>query len=290
MDLANQRTDEEMLRMIMKRAIQDPHIRFVGLEGSRSNRNVPVDRLQDFDITYLVDDLSVFEDAAWLDYFGERLIMQKPNESSLFPPAEVLGYTYLMIFQDGNRLDLKVRCIDTIHDYLAADQLVTVLLDKDQNLPKLPEPTDRAYWITPPSEKNYRDCINEFYWVATYVAKGLVREELLYANDHLAEFVRPELLRMLTWRVGFETGYTLSIGKNHKYLSHYIDSACWSQLLLTYDLKSVEHTWQALFICVELFQKESRQIAQLHGFSLAEEEQVIPYLQELYKNGKKMIH
>lgn len=289
MNLANQRTEDEMMGIIMERAIEDSHIRFVGLEGSRSNQKVPKDRLQDFDITYFVDDLSVFADEAWLDYFGERLIMQKPDESSLFP-SEVVGYTYLMIFQDGNRLDLKLRPIALINEYLAADQLVTVLLDKDQILQEWPEPTDKAYWIAPPSEKNYQDCVNEFYWVATYVAKGLVRDELLYANDHLSDFVRLELLRMMSWRVGFENGYTVSIGKNHKYLSRYIEPSCWERLLLTYDLKSVEHTWQALFTCVELFEEESRQVAELCGFTLAQEEQVIPYLQELYKNGKKMIH
>ena len=50
-----QRTPEEMMNLILSRAENDAHIRVVGMEGSRTNQNIPKDRFQDFDVTYFVD-------------------------------------------------------------------------------------------------------------------------------------------------------------------------------------------------------------------------------------------
>ena len=39
-----QRTPEEMMNLILSRAENDVHIRVVGMEGSRTNQNIPKDR------------------------------------------------------------------------------------------------------------------------------------------------------------------------------------------------------------------------------------------------------
>ena len=90
-----QRTPEEMMNLILSRAENDAHIRVVGMEGSRTNQNIPKDRFQDFDVTYFVDDPALYtEDDTWVNVFGERLIMQKPEDMELFPAVEE-GYSSL---------------------------------------------------------------------------------------------------------------------------------------------------------------------------------------------------
>ena len=42
-----------------------------------------------------------------------------------------------------------------------------------------------------------------------YVIKGLCRKEILFAIDHFNQIVRHELLRMISWKVGIETGFKL---------------------------------------------------------------------------------
>ena len=111
-------------------------------------------------------------------------------------------------------------------------ELTKVLLNKDEPDRLYPTSTDKAYWIQQPSEEFYHDCCNEFWWVTTYVAKGLARREILYAQDHLNQIVRPMLLKMLSWRVGIETDFSLSVGKNYKYIEQYLDEDIWQQLLL----------------------------------------------------------
>ena len=51
----------------------------------------------------------------------------------------------------------------------------------------IPVANDSSHYIKKPTQQQFYDCCNECYWVATYVAKGLVRHELNYALKHLNE-------------------------------------------------------------------------------------------------------
>ncbi|WP_439015594.1 aminoglycoside 6-adenylyltransferase [Bacillus velezensis] len=80
------RSEDEMMKLILDIAMKDERIRLVTLEGSRTNKNVPRDKFQDYDISYFVTDMDSFtSDESWLDQFGERMMMQKPEDMELFP-------------------------------------------------------------------------------------------------------------------------------------------------------------------------------------------------------------
>lgn len=77
---------DALMERILAYAKRDDRIRIVTLEGSRANRNVPEDDLQDYDITYFVTELDPFvQNENWLQSFGEIIIMQKPEDMELFP-------------------------------------------------------------------------------------------------------------------------------------------------------------------------------------------------------------
>lgn len=82
--------------------------------------------------------------------------------------------------------------------------------------------------------RQFDDCCNEFWNVSTYVVKGLARNEILFAIDHLNGIARPNLLRMMTWQIGSERGYTFSVGKNYKFINHYLPKKDWEALLSTF--------------------------------------------------------
>ncbi len=54
------RSEEEMYHLILQKAQLDERIRGVLLNGSRANKQVKPDRLQDFDIMYVVTELTSF--------------------------------------------------------------------------------------------------------------------------------------------------------------------------------------------------------------------------------------
>ncbi|TPG69053.1 aminoglycoside 6-adenylyltransferase [Brevibacillus laterosporus] len=267
------RNEKEMLGLILEFAKNDGRIRAVVLEGSRTNPNVPNDMFQDFDISYLVNEMDSFvRDPNWINVFGDRIIMQTPEAMSMFPPELGRRFSYLMLFTDGNRIDLTLTPLDEKDEYCKEDKLMVILMDKDNCLPEIPTSTDEDYWVKRPSAEFFADCCNEFWWVSTYVAKGLWRKEILYAQDHLNKNVRPMLLKMLEWQVGIQTDFSVSIGKSDKYLEKHISEQSWQELLSTYADGSYDGTWKALFAMGNLFRSTAKYVADHLHFRYPQEE------------------
>ncbi|RRJ65974.1 aminoglycoside 6-adenylyltransferase [Paenibacillus oralis] len=278
------RSEQEMMQLILDYARNDDRVRAVGMNGSRTNPNAPKDRFQDYDIVFLVTDMKSFiRDKHWMDCFGSRIIMQTPEDMKLIPPELDGNFAYLMLFSDGNRIDLTLCPVEKKETWNNGDKLSLVLLDKDRALPHLPEPTDQDYWVKHPSAAFYGDCCNEFWWVSTYVAKGLWRREMTYAMDHLNMCVRPMLIKMLEWKVGLDTGFSLSTGKNGKYLEKYLPNQSWLALMSTYPEGTYAAVWRALFAALDLFRSTAKEVAERlnYEYPLDDDRNVTAYLKRV---------
>ena len=260
------RSEQEMLDLILETARQDERIRAVIMNGSRANPNAPRDCFQDFDIVYIVTDVAPFRhNLEWIKRFGELMILQMPDEMDDPPSDNEGGFTYLMQFADGNRIDLGLDPLAMLPELITDSQSI-LLLDKDGIIPPLPPASDRDCLPRPPTAKAFADCCNEFWWVSPYVAKGLWREEITYAKHMLDHFVRDQLDKMLGWYVGVETGFVRSTGKYGKYLERYLAPEPWDLLLKTYADASYEHTWEALLAACDLFRLTALRVAEHFGF------------------------
>ena len=282
------RSEQEMMKRFVDFAMHDHRIRLATLEGSRTNRNIPPDRFQDFDISYFVTDMDSFkENDQWLDIFGKRMMMQKPEAMELFPSELGNWFSYLILFEDGNKLDLTLIPIHEANDYFAnSDGLVQVLLDKDTLIRNEVPIDDRQYWIKKPTANEFDDCCNEFWMVSTYVVKGLARKEILFAIDHLNEIARPNLLRMMAWQIGSAQGYTFSVGKNYKFINRYLPREDWEHLLSTYSENGYPNMWQSLFTCYALFRKYSKAVAASLGYPYPDyDDAITKYTANIY-NGQ----
>ena len=103
------RTEQEMMDAVLGFARRDERIRVVGMEGSRTNIHAPRDEFQDYDISFLVTDMASFQQSDnWLDAFGPRIILQKPEAMELFAPELGNWFSYLMLFRDGAKMDLTL--------------------------------------------------------------------------------------------------------------------------------------------------------------------------------------
>lgn len=274
------RSEQTMFALIRAFAGQDERIRAAYLNGSRANPNAPKDIMQDYDIVCAVTDVPSFTtDKAWIARFGDIIVMQEPDgplfravpeTNAYFTPDEngnpAEKYTFLMLFNDGNRIDLTFQSIPYTRKEYGRDPLTVPLLDKDDLLRPLPAPSDRSRHIRKPRLTEYARCTNEFWWVSTYVAKGLWRGEMLYAMDHLNGCVRPMLVDMLTWRAGVAAGFAVSAGKHGKYLHAYLPSDLWRRFLGTYPPAESNAMWDALFGMADLFDDISREVGEALGY------------------------
>lgn len=275
------RKEAEMLELITAVAQQDCRISAAYLEGSRANSSAPGDIFQDYDVVYIVDDTRPFiEDKSWIDRFGLRLYMQRPEESVYYTSNTEKSYGWLIQLADGNRLDLHVCTKDTA---LSSLRLYRVLVDKDGIMPKAIEDSDEIYWVRRPSQGEFACTCNEFWWCLNNVAKGLWRDELPYVMDMIDFHVRPMLRRILEWRIGAETEFSLSVGKSAKYMKRYLDKGAYERYLSTYPRADCEEIWQAVMSMCVLFDETACDVANRLGlvYDLKEAEAAFSYLKHV---------
>ena len=262
------RTEQQMFDLILETARCDDRIRAVIMNGSRANPNAPRDPFQDYDIVYIVTDVEPFtRNLRWIERFGELMILQMPEDMQDPPPARGGYFVYLMQFMDGNRIDLGIFTVSQWRQHGAdRDSLSVLLLDKDGIIEPFPAASDADYLPKPPTAKAFADCCNEFWWVSPYVAKGLWRQEILYAKTMLDDAVREQLMKMLRWHIGVKTDFKINPGKLGKYFQKYLEPELWDVLLKTFADASYENTWEALFATCYLFRSIAIPLAEHFGF------------------------
>ena len=274
----NMRTETEMLDVILQTA-QTLQVEAVAMSGSRTDTKAPKDEFQDYDVVFVVDDLdNLTSDLAWLDSFGKRIIEQH----------NVLGNRrlYLMLFEDGNRIDLTLCPKEYIKEWVESEADFTVLEDtKGLFAPYSPNP--QRYWTSPASQIDFEKACNEFWWVSAYVVKGICRNQLIYATDHLYSICQQELLKVLAWQVVSDRG-RVDIGKNYKYLFNYLPDEKEKEFFALLDFSSLDKINQSLFATMELFHQEAQFLAHKMGFDYDMEvaEKMIEYAKERLKMKK----
>ena len=270
------RTDPEMLNLILHTA-KTLQVEAVAMSGSQTNPKAPKDEFQDYDVVYVVDDLDTLtSNLAWLDQFGMRLIEQH----------NVLGHRrlYLMLFEDGNRIDLTLCPKESIQEWVDSEAGFKVLKD-DKGLFDSYIPSPKRYWTAPPTEEKFAASCNEFWWVSAYVVKAIRRNQLIYATDHLYGICQQELLKVLAWQVTSDRG-AVDIGKNYKYLFQYLSAEQEKEFSALLDLSSFDKINQSLFATMGLFNREAQILAQKMGFTYDKEvaEKMTSYAKEKLSN------
>ena len=270
------RTDTEMINLILQIA-DTLEVEAIALSGSRTNPQATKDEFQDYDVVYIVENLNdLLSDLSWLDQFGMRLIEQH----------NVLGHRrlYLMLFEDGNRIDLTLCPKEYIQEWVDSEANFEVIKD-DKGLFDSYIPSPKRYWTAPPTEEKFAASCNEFWWVSAYVVKAIRRNQLIYATDHLYGICQQELLKVLAWQVTSDRG-AVDIGKNYKYLFQYLSDEQEKEFSALLDLSSIEKNSQSLFATMNFFHREAQILTQKMGFTYDKEvaEKMIAYAKEKLSN------
>ncbi len=290
--LQQMRNSEEIKRLIIDVAKNDDRVRAVLLNGSRANDKISPDKYRDFDIVYIVNDIeSLISDKSWTSIFGEKLIWQLPDQMLVGKksPEKAGTFAFLMLFTDGNRIDLTLLPENEIRANYKADSLTIVWLDKDNMFSNIGLPNDSDYLVKEPTEKEFLDTCNEFWWVCTYVAKALMRKETIYSKDMLETVVRPMFMNVIAWHIGIETNFSVSIGKGGKFIKSFLAPDLYNQILQTYSDQALENNWKALFLMMDIFGQLARMLSGQLRFKYisADEENVVAYLNQLYEEQNR---
>ena len=271
----NMRAETEMLDLILQTA-KTIQVETVAMSGSRTNPKTLKDDFQDYDVVYVVENLDeLITDLSWLDQFGKRIIEQEV----------VLDHRrlYLMLFEDGNRIDLTLCPKEHIQEWVDSEAGFTVLEDPEHLFDPYSQNLER-FWMSPASETDFKNSCNEFWWVSAYVVKGICRKQAVYATDHFYGICQQELLKVLAWQVASDRG-AVDIGKNYKNLFNYLPTEKEKEFSDLLDFSSIDKITQSLFATMELFHQEAQSLAQKMGFDYDREvaEKMIQYAEEKVK-------
>ena len=190
--------NDKVLSVLIDYAKNDDNIRAVLMEGSRAFG--AVDKYSDYDVVYVTVSSEPYFNGAILPFlnenFGEIAVMQTPDNGD---PHNV--YTHLVQFSSGVRIDLTFNTLDFLSK-IPLESGTVVLFDKDGRFEGTKPPSDADFWISCPTQAQFTEHCNEFWWCCPYVTKAIARGQTLHALEILSECIRIEYRTMLTYLAG----------------------------------------------------------------------------------------
>jgi aminoglycoside 6-adenylyltransferase len=249
-------------------------IRAMLLTSTRAVPNATVDFLSDYDVILIVEDIHPFyDDRSWLEDFGEVLVVYW---DPIYPDPEhgVEKTANVTQYADGLKIDFTLWPVELLQKIIHAPALqpeldagYRVLLDKDHLTEGMKPPTYNAYIPVRPTNAAYQLLINDFFSDVPYMAKCLLRGELLPAKWCLDYDMKHVLLRpMLEWCVGVEHNWSVPTGSLGKELKKKLPPEIWSQLEDSYAGANTEENWDALFRTITLFRQVAMDVGKSLGY------------------------
>jgi aminoglycoside 6-adenylyltransferase len=174
-----------------------------------------------------------------------------------------------VVYENGVKVDWSLWPVEAarrVGEHGLTDDLdvgYRVLLDKDGLTASWPPPAFRAHVPEPPAEQQYVALVEEFWWEATYVAKGLWRDELFFTRFVLdADIRHGALRRMLEWLVETEHDWSLRPGAYGRGLERLLPAELAEQLEATYAADG----WEAFDRTASLFRRAGRAVGDALGY------------------------
>ena len=249
-------------------------IRAMLLTSTRANPNAAMDVFSDYDVVLVVRDIHpLFEDRSWLHDFGDVLVTYW-DPIYLAPHYGIEQFGNVIQYADGLHIDFTLWPIELLRRIkesktLPADLDVgyMVLIDKDNLTAGMQPPTYAAYIPKRPTEEIFQKVIEDFFSDVPYVAKCLLRDELMPAKWCLDFDMKHVFLRqMLEWRVELDHDWSAPAGNLGKGLKKKMPLRIWSALEKTYVGAGISENWDALFGTISLFREVGMEVATGLGF------------------------
>jgi Streptomycin adenylyltransferase. len=249
-------------------------IRAMLLTSTRAVPNATVDELSDYDVVLVVEDIHPFhEERSWLKDFGEVLVTYW---DPIYPDPEygLEKFGNVIQYADGLKIDFTLWPLALLQKIVQSPALPAemdagyrILLDKDNLTQAIKSPTYTAYIPVPPTKEAYQKAIEEFFSDAPYVAKCLLRGELLPAKWCLDYDMKHVYLRpMLEWLMGLHHNWSLHTGSLGKGLKKKLPPEIWSQLEASYAGADTADNGESLFRTMALFRQVAMEVGKGLGY------------------------
>ena len=280
---------DEKLEQIIHWAENNPDIRAVLLTSSLVNPYAPVDDFSDLDVELVFENRASYEsENEWIRLFGEPISMIEENDS-VFDGKHAMK---MILYKDHVKVDFKLYQVSEFIEEINRETLpedwdvgYRVLVDKDNLTKNLKPSTYQSVMIHQPTEKEFQQLMNDFWWDTTYVAKCLKRGDIFYAKFMSENILRTDyLVPLIEWYIaGNHDWNNITTNKHGRLFKKYLPSGLWNKVEATFSGNDLEENWKALFACADLVHELGTSLAEkLHFiYPVKLEDDIHNYLTEI---------
>ena len=281
---------DEKLEQIIHWAEKNPDIRAVLLTSSLVNPYAPVDDFSDLDVELVFKNRASYESGnEWIWLFGDPISMIEEDDS-VFEGKHSMK---MVLYKDHVKVDFKLYQLkefiqETNEENLPEDCDVgyKVLLDKDNLTKNLKPPTYQSIMIQKPTEKEFQQLMNDFWWDTTYVAKCLKRGDIFYAKFMSENILRTDyIVPLIEWYIaGNQEWNNITTNKHGRLFKKYLSDDLWSRVESTFSGSDIEENWKALFAFADLVHELGTSLAEKLNFiyPVKLENDIRNYLKEVH--------
>lgn len=244
--------------------------------GSFARNDKYVDEYSDYDLEVIADDVDdLLKDNSWYHQFGKVIVNLNFDEDIEFP-------TRLVVYKGGLKIDFTIADKNRITDMIekGLDDLYKrgylVCVDKKFMTDELPKATGKDIDNTIPTEKEYIEICNEFWFEASQIPKYIARREL-WVVKFRDWTMKKMVLQMLEMKARFNNKDPWYIGLH---MEDWVDKDDWDTLQTLFVNFDQKDSKAGLIKTIEFFRKISQQVAKdgLFEYPKVIDEEVSEYI------------
>jgi aminoglycoside 6-adenylyltransferase len=262
---------ERLIQRFVNWAEAEENIRAALVIGSRARVDHPADEWSDLDVTFLANDPQPYVvETDWLSTIGQVWL----SFLEMTPDGE--AFERRVLFEGGLDVDFVPSSISELRQMLdkgltAADaemirRGVRVILDKDGDLAKLDEMEVKRSERALPSQAEFLNVVNDFWYHTVWTAKHLRRGELWWGKSCCDGYLKGLLLRGLEWHALASRGPHTDTWMRGRFLEEWADPRAVESLSATFAHYDEADVWRALQATMELFRWLAEETAELFGY------------------------
>lgn len=248
--------------------VQDD-VRAAFVVGSQARRDHPADPWSDLDLILFVTDVERrLGDLTWVESFAPlmlsvvgRTVAGEPERLALYAGGLQVDFVFnphTALAAAGQML-ASGELPDTIH------RGVRLLVDKDNLIPILPAPGQPPA-TPPPTQAEFTQALEAFWFAAVYCAKQLRRGEL-WMFQNASGGMLWNLLRMVEWTARAAHGWQHDTWHAGKFIAEWADPLVYTALRRVWAQFDEGDGWRAMQARLDLFHRLARELSGVLGFS-----------------------
>jgi aminoglycoside 6-adenylyltransferase len=249
---------EQLLERFVAWAQTQPDIRAAIILGSRARTERPADEWSDLDLWIITTDPDrLLSQTDWLEHLGT------PWLTFLEPTATGGGTERRVLFEGGLDVDFVPTPVELVQRFAAEGWPPDIagvirrgahfVLDKDRLAASLELAPGDPPAPRPPTEDQFLNLVNDFWYHAVWVAKKLRRGELWTAKTGCDSYMKRLVLAMIEWHARAVSGWSSDTWHGGRFLEQWADPNAIAGLRVAFAHYDEADVRRALFATVDLF-------------------------------------